>query len=110
MPAVVPEMLPPALLLSDVIVPLLLTPSVSLMILPLFTTVSELALFSKAGAPEPLSRPLLVKVFAEPVAVRAATSVDESVPVLVILKFPPDQVTQSVVPNSVVLLDMYRHA
>jgi len=104
MPATVPEMVPAALLLSDVIVPLLLIPSVLLTILLSFTTTSELAPFIKAGAPVPSSRPLLVNVPAEPSAVMGTSPVDVSVPALVRVRFPPDQVTHPVVPVTVAVL------
>lgn len=73
-----------------------------LTILLSFTTTSELALLSKAGAPVPSSRPRLVNIPAEPSAVMGAAPVDVSVPALVRVRFPPDQVTHPVVPTTVV--------
>ena len=106
MPATAPEIVPAVLLVSDVIVPLLLIPSVLLIILLLFTTTSELALFVNAGASVPSSRPLLVKIAAELSAVTGAVPVDESVPALVSVRFPPAQVTHPVNPVTVEVLLM----
>ncbi|BCA42395.1 hypothetical protein [Kluyvera ascorbata] len=83
-PAFVPEIVPPALLVSETIAPLLLSPTTSLMILPLLITVSELLVFSIPATDTPLSNPLFVNVFAAPVATKAGVLVELSVPVLAI--------------------------
>jgi hypothetical protein len=109
-PAVTPVMVPPALLVSDMIEPLLRIPAVPPIMLVLFITTRELAVFSKAGTDVPWSKPLLVRVPASADAVSAGEVADVSVPLLINVMFPPDQLTHPVDPTTVTLLPTDIHA
>ncbi|MNE36993.1 hypothetical protein D3C80_1308290 [compost metagenome] len=67
-------------------------------------------MFSTPAADVPLSNPLLSNVPAADVAVTGAAPVEMSVPALVSVRFPPDQVTQPVVPVTVAVLPRAIHA